>query len=119
MTAWSPEADEEARGVLRRHAKDLHAESVRVAVRAEADTVSPAYVTQAATTLRLRRSVSPVGDVFLAIGPALATFAGGIGAVVLTDSNARVENWLAAAAFVGAIIGLVLTGAGAALKLRR
>lgn len=116
---WSSEADAEARAILRLHAEDLYEEASRVAARAEADTVAPAYVRQAATTIRVRRTSSAVGDVFLALGPALAGLAGGVGTAVLTaDAPVQLQSWVTGGSIGVGCVGMLLTGAGAALKVR-
>lgn len=116
---WADDARAEARGLLRAHAKDLYDEAERVADRADAPGVSVEYVRQAAATVRLRRT-SGLADALLAIGPALTTLPGGIGVAQVTSQTAlKLESWVVVAAITCAALGLLLTGAGIALKLVR
>ena len=104
--------------MLEQYADDLAEESIRIAARAEAEEVSVPYVQQAAAHLKLRRPGSALADGLLSVGSALAGAAGGAGATILTASGA-VEDWLIATALAGGAAGLLMTGAGLALKLRR
>lgn len=120
MAEWPTAASNQAQAVLQRHAWELWEEAERVAHRNEATHVAPAYVDVAATTLRLRPRSSAVADVLLAIGPALAGLAGGVGVTVVTSEAAiDLEGWVTAGSYATGALGLVMLGAGAALKLRR
>jgi hypothetical protein len=116
---WADDADETAREILRAHAQQLNDEAERIAQRAEAPGVSPEYVRQAAALLHLRRT-SGAADAMLAVGPALATLGGGVGLAQLTSSvSLRLDTWVIGGAYGSAAIGLLVTGAGIALKVRR
>lgn len=120
MTGWPADASNEARAILHVYAEELEEEAVRVARRNESTHVAPAYVRQAATTLRLRRATSPIGDVFLAVGPALAGLASGVGVALLTAPDPlSLEGWVTAGSIVAGALGMLMTGAGVALKFRR
>jgi hypothetical protein len=117
---WSETASAEARAMLRNHAEDLYEEAERITLRADADTVAPSYVRQAAVAVKMRRSTSAIGDVFLAIGPALAGIGAGVGITVLTaGSGAQLPAAVSASAIGVACVGMLFTGAGSALKLRK
>jgi hypothetical protein len=97
----------------------LYEEAERVARRSDAPGVSVEYVKAAATTIRLRRS-SGIADIMLAIGPALTTLAGGVGvADVTATSGIKLSHWVVGVAYGAAGAGLLLTGAGVALKFKR
>lgn len=117
---WSEEAEKAAKAIVRSHSDDLYEEAERVTVRAQANTVAPAYVTQAATTVAMRKRSSAVADVFLAIGPALAGIAGGVGVIELTATQPLyLHAWITGTAIGVGALGMLLSGAGGALKLRR
>jgi hypothetical protein len=118
LSRWPADASDEARAILRTYAEELQEEASRVTRRHGATHVAPAYVREAATTLRLRRSISPIGDVFLAVGPALAGLAGGVGVAFATAPDPLVlDTWVAGSSIVLASVGMLMTGAGIALKV--
>lgn len=120
MIDWSDRADDRAQEILNRYASDLHFEAARVAQRAEADTVSSAYVDQAATALRMLRPSSQVADVLLVLGPMLTGLAAGVGTAWITaDDTFTLQSWLAVSTVASLVFGLVLTAVGATLKIIR
>ena len=94
--------------------------SKRVAVRLRAGAVSSEYVTEAAFTIRIRRSSGGVADVLLAIGICLLGLAGGVLAVVLTAtaSTHLKLGWVSPAAIGRACAGFLLSGIGGTMKIR-
>lgn len=119
-TKWPKEADDQARAILGNLAQDLYDESFRIARRHESDSVASAWVKQAATHIGIRRPTSRLGDVFLAVGPALAGLAGGVGTTAMTSSGGvEISGWITAASIAIGSFGMLLTGAGIALKIRR
>jgi hypothetical protein len=116
---WAADADAEAEAVLRGYAVELYTEAERVAKRADAPAVGSEYVQQAAATLKLRKD-SAAADVMLAVGPALATLAAGVGvAEWTTEASLELSGLMVGGTLATAGVGLLMTGAGIALKMRR
>jgi hypothetical protein len=109
----------EAKKTLAVHAKDLREEAERVAGRSKATHVSPTYVADAATHLRLGQKSSKWAEGMTAVGATAIGLAGGAlinaeqapGDLVLDTSM-----WIYL--FSGAS-GLVLASLGYMLKIRR
>lgn len=115
---FSEQADDAAKKVLEHYADDLTEEAMRIAARADAEGVSVPYIEQAAAHLKLRRPGSALADGLLSVGSALAGAAGGAGATIVTASGTT-PTWLIAISLAGGSVGLLMTGAGLALKTRR
>ncbi len=115
---WSDKAHARAQALLITTARDLWDESERVARRADADTVSAAYVDQAAGALRLRRSRTGFADVALVVGPLLIGIAVGP-TLTAIDGEWSYPGWVAYAIAVSAAIGIVLVTWGTVLKMVR
>ncbi|WP_375504435.1 hypothetical protein [uncultured Jatrophihabitans sp.] len=116
---WSDAATSEARAMLRAHGEDLYGEAERVAERAYADTVSAAYVRQAAANTGLRQPSNKVADVALAVGPMLTGIGAGVGVVYVTSADPIKLGSVGPAALAVALLGVLLDGIGIALKLKR
>jgi hypothetical protein len=62
---------------------------------------------------------SRVSDVMLAVGPALATLAGGVGVADMTTTvPLTLAGWVVGSSIAAGAVGLLMTGAGVALKFR-
>lgn len=117
--SWPENAELEAKKTLAIHAKDLRDEAERVAVRSKATHVSPTYVADAATHLRLGQKSSKYAEGMTAVGTTAIGLAGGAlinaqqapGPLVLDTS---IGIYL----FAGAA-GLILASLGYLLKIRR
>lgn len=117
--SWPEDAELEAKKTLAIHAKDLREEAERVAVRSKATYVSPTYVADAATHLRLGQKSSKWAEALTAVGATAIGLAGGAlvnaeqapGDMVL---NASMWMYLSSGA-----AGLVLASLGYMLKIRR
>lgn len=107
---WSIPALAEHEDTLRRQGQALRGEAERIARGRDADTVSAEYVRLAAETLSLRRE-SPLFPLILAVGPALATLAGGILLTLwLVPPTSGPSTAALIIVFAVLIIGLLLTG---------
>ena len=117
---WEPEADAWALAILRAHAKELAEEAERIARRLKAGSVSEPYVEEAAFTIRIRRPSGAWADLLLAVGICMLGIAGGVLAVVLTESSSTPLKlgWVKPAAIGIACTGFLLGGIGGTLKVK-
>lgn len=117
--SWPEDAELEAKKTLAIQAKDLREEAERVAERSKATYVSPTYVADAATHLRLGQKSSKWAEGMTAVGAALIGLSGGalINAEQAPgDLVLNVGMWIYLS--MGAV-GLVLASLGYMLKIRR
>lgn len=117
--SWPEDAELEAKKTLAIHAKDLRDEAERVAVRSKATNVSPTYVADAATHLRLGQKASKWAEAMTAVGATVIGLAGG--ALINAEQapgDLVLDTSMLLYLFSGAA-GLVLASVGYMLKIRR
>lgn len=116
---WPEDAELEAKKTLAIHAKDLREEAERVAIRSKATYISPTYVADAATHLRLGQKSSKWAEGMTAVG---ATAIGLAGGAVINAEQAPGDLVLDTGIWiylVSGMVGLVLAALGYMLKIRR